>query len=170
MVQVILKETILGLGKFGQVVDVKPGYARNFLVPSQKALPVTEENRSIIENQRQELEAKEEVRKQEALELAQELAKKEFKISAVTSDGTRLYGSIGVGEVQKLLADNGYDQIEKRSINLIDGSIREVGAYRVLITYHADVQEELTVNVVSDTNASAHDDDTSDVSGESAQD
>ena len=62
-----------------------------------------------------------------------------------------------------------YDQ-EKRSINLIDGSIREVGAYRVLITYHADVQEELTVNVVSDTNASAHDDDTSDVTGESAQD
>ena len=81
MVQVILKETILGLGKFGQVVDVKPGYARNFLVPSQKALPVTEENRSIIESQRQELEAKEEVRKQEALKLAQELAKKEFKIS-----------------------------------------------------------------------------------------
>ena len=170
MVQVILKETILGLGKFGQVVDVKPGYARNFLVPSQKALPVTEENRTIIEGQRKELEAKEEVRKQEAMKLAQELAKKDFTISAVTSDGTRLYGSIGVSEVQKLLADQGYDKIEKRSINLIDGSIREVGAYRVLITYHADVQEELTVNVISDASGSAHEDATSDVSGESDQD
>jgi len=149
MVQVILKETILGLAQFGQVVDVRPGYARNFLVPSQKALPVTEENRAIIESQRADLEAKEAERREAAKELAKALAGQSFSIQTTTSDGTRLYGSIGVTEIQSLLAENGH-QIEKRAINIIDGPIREVGQYQVLITYHADVQESINVNILSD--------------------
>jgi len=149
MVQVILKETILGLGQFGQVVDVRPGYARNFLVPGQKALPVTEENRAMIESQRVELEAKEAERRAVAKELAKNLSGQSFSIQVTTSDGTRLYGSIGVTEIQALLAKNGH-QIEKRSINVIDGPIREIGQYQVLITYHADVQESITVNILSD--------------------
>jgi large subunit ribosomal protein L9 len=60
-----------------------------------------------------------------------------------------LYGSIGVTEIQSLLAENGH-QIEKRAINIIDGPIREVGQYQVLITYHADVQESINVNILSD--------------------
>ena len=153
MVQVILKETILGLGKFGEVVDVKPGYARNFLVPQHKALPVTEENRSVIESQRKDLEAKEADRRKAATELAKRLAAQKFMIEVTTSDGTRLYGSIGVSEVKHLLDEKGYEQIEKRAINIIDGPIREVGEYKVLITYHADVQDEITVRVVADANA-----------------
>ena len=149
MVQVILKETILGLGQFGQVVDVKAVYARTFLVPTHKALPVTEKNKTIIESQRAELEAKEAERCVAARELAKALAGQSFSIQTTTSDGTRLYGSIGVTEIQELLAENGHS-IEKRAINIVDGPIREIGQYQVLITYHADVQESISVNILSD--------------------
>ena len=154
MVQVILKETMIGLGKFGNVVEVKPGYARNYLILKIKRFQSLKKNRAVIESQRKDLEKQEAARKSAAEDLAKKLAKETFEILATTADGMKLYGSVGVSEIHKLLSDKGYDNTEKKAINIVEGPIRELGEYEVLVTFHAEVQGTITVKVASDLSSS----------------
>ncbi len=148
--QVILKESLLNLGKVGERVDVKNGYARNFLIPKNKALPVTKENLVIIEQQMEELKEKEKKIVAEVKLVAkkiEELGDLEHSVKVTEED--RLFGAVHVLDVINILKNNGFD-LDKRMVNLVNGPFRELGTYEVMVTLHPDVQVKTKLNVVAE--------------------
>jgi large subunit ribosomal protein L9 len=143
---VILMEKVKGLGAMGDVVTVKSGYARNFLVPKGKARVATEGNLQAFEARRAELEAK------AAADLATAQATHEKMQGLVVSIGTKagdegkLFGSVGTQDVVDALATLGF-AVERRQVQMPDGAIRVVGTYELVIALHAEVDATITVDV-----------------------
>jgi large subunit ribosomal protein L9 len=143
---VILMEKVKGLGTMGDVVSVKSGYARNFLVPTGKARMATEGNLQAFETRRAELEAK------AAADLAAAQATHEtmqglvVSIGAKAGDEGKLFGSVGTQDVVDALATLGYT-VERRQVQMPDGAIRVVGTYELVIALHAEVDATITVDV-----------------------
>lgn len=136
--QVILLERVKNLGSLGQKVTVKPGYGRNYLIPQKKAVFATEENIKMFEERRAELEKKEAQALAKAEQRAAKLNDATITISAQASDDGKLYGSVGVVEIQKALLDKSYE-VTKREILLPEGPFYEIGEYSVEIQVHSDV-------------------------------
>ena len=154
--QIILLESIPGLGKLGDEVTVAPGFARNFLVPQEKAIKLTQANRSYFESRKKELEAREADHLSQAQKRGEQLGKVELRKKVRASAEGKLFGSVGVLEVVQLFADAGVD-VAKREITLPAGTIRELGEYQVVVTCHSDVVVSIPVVIESD--AVVHDDD-----------
>lgn len=145
--EVILLEKIRGLGALGERVKVKPGYARNFLIPFNKAVFSTEKNREAVESRRAELEAKSEKAFQDAKDRAQKLSALQVSVPAHASDEGKLYGSVGVREISMAITEAGVN-VERHEIRLGEGPIRSIGEHTVSIALHSDVVIEMNVNVV----------------------
>lgn len=143
--QLILLEKILNLGDLGEVVNVKPGYGRNYLVPQGKAVPATKENVEKFEAERAQLEEAAATRLSKAQARHDALADLTVHISANASDEGNLYGSIGPREVAIAVTELGHP-LEKSEVVMGEGPIRVVGEHEVLVQLHADV--ELTITVV----------------------
>jgi large subunit ribosomal protein L9 len=148
--QIILLEKVGKLGNLGDVVKVKDGYARNFLIPQGKAKRATESNMAEFEARRAELEKAQ----QEKLAAAQALAEKlEGLMVQVTRnagmDG-RLFGSVTNADVSEALAAQGFD-IERSSIRMPDGPLKAVGDVQLEIGLHSDVVTTITVSVLGET-------------------
>ena len=145
--EVILKETIKNLGEIGDLVTVRPGYGRNYLVPQGKAAFATKENIKLLEKQKAELEVKQ---KEELVILKEQASKFEnvmLTIKAnITEDGN-LYGSIGTIDIANSAAENGLD-LERSVINLPDGPIKTIGMHEVSLVFHSDIKVQINVNVV----------------------
>lgn len=143
--EVILLERIEKLGQMGDTVKVKPGYARNYLLPQSKALRATETNRKIFEEQRAELEAANLKRRQEAEAAAEKMG--DIKLIMVRSAGEsgQLYGSVAARDIQEALKDEGY-KVERRQVEL-DNVIKSLGSYPVRLRLHPEVAIEITVTV-----------------------
>lgn len=148
--QVILMENIENLGKLGDKVTVKAGFARNFLVPGGKAKPATAANLEAFEKQRAELEKV----AAEALSVAQ--ARKdaieaigEVTITAKVGSEGKLFGSIGTADIADAITTAG-SAIEKREVRLPEGAIRETGEQKIDIHLYTDVDVTVTVNVVGE--------------------
>tara|TARA_B100000029_G_scaffold512824_1_gene610557 strand:+ start:738 stop:1277 length:540 start_codon:yes stop_codon:yes gene_type:complete len=145
--EVILKEDIQNLGKIGDVVNVKPGYGRNFLVPNGKAAFATKENLKNLETQKEELKRKQE---QELNILREQAAKFEnlsLTIEAnVTEEGT-LYGSIGTIDIANASKDRGLE-LERSIINLPDGAIKTIGEHEVNLIFHPEIQVKINIEIV----------------------
>lgn len=144
--KVILLEKINGLGKIGDNVDVKEGFARNFLLPEKKALRASKENIALFEAQKKDLEAKDVELKKEA----QVAAKKVEKVSLVAvrqaSEGGQLYGSVTSKDVAKMLKDENFD-VNSNQV-LIAHPIKSLGIYKdVQVILHPEVVVNITVNV-----------------------
>ncbi len=143
---VILMEKVKGLGTMGDVVSVKSGYARNFLVPTGKARMATEGNLQAFEARRAELEAK------AAADLAAAQATHEkmqglvVSIGAKAGDEGKLFGSVGTQDVVDALATLGF-AVERRQVQMPDGAIRVVGTYELVIALHSDVDATITLDV-----------------------
>jgi large subunit ribosomal protein L9 len=143
---VILMEKVKGLGTMGDVVSVKSGYARNFLVPTGKARMATEGNLQAFEARRAELEAK------AAADLAAAQATHEkmqglvVSIGAKAGDEGKLFGSVGTQDVVDALATLGF-AVERRQVQMPDGAIRVVGTYELVIALHAEVDATITLDV-----------------------
>ena len=146
--QVLLLEKVQNLGDLGDEVVVKSGYARNFLLPQRKALRATDENRKVFESRRQELETQAIEKLQGAERRAAQLDDFSVTILTRTSDGTRLYGSVGTVEIAKELGELGID-VHKSEI-ILSEHIREVGEYQVNIQVHADIVKTITVFIQPD--------------------
>ncbi|HXH71841.1 MAG TPA: 50S ribosomal protein L9 [Mariprofundaceae bacterium] len=146
--QLILLERVEGLGNVGDEVSVRPGYARNFLLPKGKAIVATDGNRKVLERRRTQLEAHEQALLDAAKDKASKLNGLELTITAPTSDGEHLYGSVSTHELADLLEAQGYE-IERRAI-LLDDNIKTVGEHAFRVRLHPDVIAELSVKVESE--------------------
>jgi large subunit ribosomal protein L9 len=144
--ELILLEKVQNLGDLGDKVKVKPGYGRNYLVPSGKAVPATAENLADFEARRAELEKLAWQKLSTAEERKSALEGLEVTLSANASDEGKLYGSIGPREIAIAVTDKGI-QIEKSEVVMGEGPIRYTGEHVVPIHLHADVETEITVIV-----------------------
>lgn len=146
--KVILTQTIESLGIIGSEVDVKPGYARNFLLPQKKAVTATPENRRRLEQDKAKFELQIAKERQLAEEMAKRLEGVSCKISAKVAEETRLYGSVGVREIIDALAAQNI-VVEKRML-LLSEPIKQLGTYRVPIRVYKGVEPEITVDVIAE--------------------
>ncbi|MFP3980468.1 MAG: 50S ribosomal protein L9 [Desulfobacterales bacterium] len=144
--RVILKETIESLGIIGSEVDVKKGYARNYLIPQSKAVPATEENRKKMEQERKKIELQLAKERERAEEMADRLKDVTVQIPAKVADEDRLYGSVAVRDIAEALAQQGIE-VQKRSI-LLPNTIKNLGTYQVPVRVYRDIEPEITVEVV----------------------
>ena len=146
---VILLEKIENLGDLGDKVSVKPGYARNHLIPKAKAKYATEENLKEFEARRDELEKLAKTN----LEIAQKRKEKldgiKISITAEANDEGLLFGSIGPYEIEKQLLENGHE-IERKEIRMPDGAIKKTGEYTIGI--HLGIDTDAIINLIVETN------------------
>jgi large subunit ribosomal protein L9 len=143
--EVILLERIGRLGQMGDVVNVKDGYARNFLLPRGKALRATEANRKHFESQRAQLEARDLERKTEAEAIAEKLNGETFIVIRQAGDNGQLYGSVSTLDIATAVTEGGFS-IERRQI-LLDRPIKALGLYEVRVSLHGEVEPHVIVNV-----------------------
>lgn len=143
--EVILLERIEKLGQMGDVVNVKPGFARNFLLPLNKALRATPENREQFESKRSELEAANAERRSEAESVAQGIQGTSVVIVRQASDAGQLYGSVRPRDIANALNEQGAD-IDRTQVKL-DTPIKAIGLHSVRIAVHPEVVVEITANV-----------------------
>ena len=145
--EVILKEDIKNLGEIGDVVSVKPGYGRNFLVPQGKAVFATADNLKNLEQQKEELRKKQEGELSLLREKAQTFEGLKLTIEAnVTEEGT-LYGSIGTIDIANAANEKGIE-LERSYINMPDGPIKMIGSHDVELLFHPEIQVIINVEVV----------------------
>lgn len=148
MTEIILQQDVENLGTAGEVVDVAPGYARNYLLPQGFALPATEGNlRRIREERRREERAAERVR-EKAESLASQLSGRSITFHERAGEGGALFGSVSVADVVDALADDGIE-LDADQV-LLDEPIKELGVYSVAVDLHEDVRPELKVWVVAE--------------------
>lgn len=146
--QVILKEKIRNLGDLGQQVNVKPGFARNFLIPQDKALQATKTNMEVFESQRAELEKIAAGKMADAQARADKIEGLKLSITAKTGDGGKLFGSITTRDIADAAAAEGVE-IDKHEIRLA-GAIREIGDFEAVVHLGSDLDAKLTLKVKSD--------------------
>jgi len=144
--KVILKETINSLGIIGSEVEVADGYARNYLLPQNKAVLASAQNRRILEQEKSKFEVQIAKKKKIAEEMAEMLQGVECRISAKVSDEDRLYGSVSVRDILDALAKQDI-KIEKRMV-LLKEAFKNTGTYKVPIRVYKDVEPEITVEIV----------------------
>ncbi|MBV52623.1 MAG: 50S ribosomal protein L9 [Coxiellaceae bacterium] len=145
--KVILQENVANLGKVGDQVNVKAGFARNFLLPHEKAVVATSQNLADFETRRAALEQAAEEKLALAKQRAEAMAKLTINIEALASDEGKLFGSIGPREVADAMLESGCEAIEKREVVMVDGPIRHVGEHNVMLSLHSDVSIELAIHV-----------------------
>lgn len=136
--QIILLQKVQNLGDLGEVVKVKPGYARNYLIPQGKASMATEANIEIFQQRKAELISKEKDSLAAATARAESIEGLEVTVSSNASPEGKLYGSIGTREIAEKLTENGFP-VDKSEVTLSEGVFREVGEYDVELKFHADV-------------------------------
>ena len=146
--EVILLEKVTKLGDLGDLVNVKSGYARNFLIPSGKAIRANEENKAEYEQRKISLEKAEESRKVEALGFSEKLKTLEIIIPVAVSEEGTLYGSIGTREISDAINLEGIE-IEKGAIRLPEGTLKELGIYKLDIELHPEIIQEISVTLTA---------------------
>ncbi len=146
--KVILTETIESLGIIGSEVTVADGYARNYLLPKNKAVLATPQNRKMLEQDKAKFEVQIAKEKGLAEEMAKRLEGVVCRISAKVSDEDRLYGSVTVRDIKDALAKQDI-KVEKRMV-LLTEPIKTIGVYQVPIRVYKDVEPEITVEVMPD--------------------
>ncbi len=142
--ELILLEKVAQLGDPGDLVKVKSGYGRNFLIPTGKAIRADEENKAEYEKRKEELLKAETERKEAALEEAKKLESLVLNIEVPVSEEGTLYGSIGTREITDSILEKGID-LEKSSIRLPECTLKEVGEYSIDIELHPEVVHGIKV-------------------------
>ena len=143
--EVILLERVENLGQMGDVVSVKPGYARNFLLPLKKALRANDANKNVFENQRVDLEARNLERKKEAEAAAEKLNGRSFVLIRQASETGSLYGSVSARDIAAVASDDGV-HIERGQVRL-EKPIKLLGLIPVRIVMHPEVSASININV-----------------------
>ena len=143
--EVILLERVAKLGQMGEVVRVKDGFARNYLLPQGKALRATDANRSKFEGMKQDLQAKNLETKSAADKIGSKLDGKSFSVIRQASETGQLYGSVSPRDLAALLTDNGFE-VDRSQIAL-NVPIKTIGQHKVPVHLHPEVEVSVTVNV-----------------------
>lgn len=148
MVQVILLKEMENLGEVGEVVDVKAGYARNYLVPRGFAIRATKANLARIEEEREHLVAAAEREIEKATSLASDIEGQSLNFPVKAGEDGRLFGSVSSSDIADALVDKGVE-VDRRQVQLAE-PIKQLGTYKVPIRLSAEVQPEVTVWVVAE--------------------
>ena len=146
--KVILLENIKRIGSIGEIIDVKRGFARNFLIANKKALYASKENINQVEKIKSQLSKKDNEKKQEAKKIAEKINKKEYKIEKLCTENNELYGSVKPTEISKFIKEIDNQEINPSMIQPIK-DIKSIGKFRVKISLHSEVDAEIVVNVIS---------------------
>ena len=146
---VILMERVSNLGDLGEEVAVKNGYARNYLIPTGKAVRANADNRKEFEARRADLERAANAKLTDASERAAQLVDRSVVIVARAGDEGKLYGSVGTAEIARALTDSVLP-IAKAEVRMPEGAIRAVGEYDVDIHLYADITQTVRVQVVAE--------------------
>ena len=144
--EVILLEKITKLGAPGDLVNVRSGFARNFLIPTGKAIKANEQNKTEYEQRKASLEAAELERKEVAEKLAEKINSLEISIPVAVSEEGTLYGSIGTREISEAINLQGIE-IEKGAIRLPEGTLKDLGEYQLDIELHPEVIQKISVSI-----------------------
>lgn len=149
--EIILLEDVRRLGQRGEVVTVKPGYARNYLLPQGSALRATKANRAYFEQQRKKIDARHTKERDAAAEIATAIAALSVKITKRAGENETLYGSVTTAEIAECLAKKGVT-VDKRSIDLGAGitGLKTLGDHKVAIDLHPQVIADLVVSVIAE--------------------
>ena len=146
--EVILLEKVAQLGDPGDLVNVKAGYGRNFLIPNGKAVRADEENKAEYEKRKEALLSAEAERKDLATNLASGMESLVIEITAKVSEEGTLYGSVGTREIADALVEKGH-QVEKSAVRLPEGVLKEVGEYSIDVELHPEVIAPITVKIIA---------------------
>ena len=149
--KVILLENVKKIGSIGEVIDVKRGFARNFLIANKKALYASKENIKEVEKIKTELNKKDQEKKKDAKQIYEALKNKTYEVKKLTTENKDLYGSIKPTEISKIL--NVTDKIDvKPSLIQPLNEIKSLGTFKVKINLHSEVQAEIKIKVISEDN------------------
>jgi len=146
--KVILLENLKKIGSIGEIIEVKRGFARNFLIANKKALYASKENISQVEKIKSELSKKDNERKQDAKKIAEQINKKEYKIKKLSTENNELYGSVKPTEISKLIKEINKLDIKPSMIEPVK-EIKSIGKFKVKVFLHSEVDAEIFVNVES---------------------
>ncbi|WP_440614649.1 50S ribosomal protein L9 [Candidatus Pelagibacter sp. HIMB1748] len=146
--KVILLENVKRIGSVGEVIDVKRGFARNFLIANKKALYASKENIKEVEKIKAELSKKDNERKQEAAKIAEQINNKEYSVQKLSTENNELYGSVKPTEISKLIQEENKIEIKPSMIQPVE-EIKSLGKFKVKISLHSEVDAEIVVNVTS---------------------
>ena len=146
---VILLERVNNLGDLGDEVVVKPGFARNFLLPKGKAVQANDANRAVFEERRAELESAANEKLGAARVRAEALSEYTLTIVVKVGDEGKLYGSVGTQDIANALVAEGFD-VQRSEVRMPEGVIRVAGDYQIGLQFHSDVIADITVSVVSE--------------------
>ena len=145
MVDLILLERVDKLGQMGQIVKVKPGYARNYLLPQKKAMRATKENLAYFETQRAQLEANNLQRKSEAADVSVKLEGLSVVLIRQAGESGQLYGSVAARDISDAVTKAGFT-VDKRQV-VLDRPIKTLGLHRLRVMLHPEVSATITANV-----------------------
>jgi len=148
--EVILKQDIPNLGYANEKVNVKPGYARNYLIPKGLALLATPANRKILAENLKQKSFKEEKVRNEAEELAKALKNITVRIGAKAAESGRIFGSVNAIQIAQALKDQYKFDIDRKKIHVDQEHIKEVGSYKAKIQLHKEIQVEIGFEVVAE--------------------
>jgi len=147
--KVILLENVRKVGSIGDVIDVKRGFARNYLISKKKALFASKENIKEVDKIKQELSKKDHEKKKEAKIIQEKLQNKEFEVKKLSTENKELYGSVKPTEIAKILAEKEKIEINPSMIQPVK-EIKSIGTYKVILNLHSEIQSEISIKVVSE--------------------
>jgi large subunit ribosomal protein L9 len=146
--KVILLENVKRLGSIGEVIEVKRGYARNFLISNKKALYASKENILEVEKIKADLSKKDNEKKKEASQISEIIKDKEYNVKKLSTENNELYGSVKPTEISKLIHEISNVEIKPSMIQPIE-EIKSLGKFKVKVFLHSEVDAEITINVSS---------------------
>ena len=144
--KVILLENIIKIGSIGDIIDVKRGFARNYLISSKKALYASKENIKEVEKIKKDLDKKDQEKKKNAKNIYEKINKKEYFVKKLSTENNELYGSVKPTEISKLILELDEIEIKPSMIQLVK-EIKSLGIFNVKVNLHSNVQAEISIKV-----------------------
>ena len=146
--KVILLENVKRVGSIGEVIEVKRGYARNFLIANKKALYASKENVAQVEKIKSDISQKDNEKKKEAVQISEQINGKEYSVKKLSTENNELYGSVKPTEIAKLIQEENKIDITPSMIQPIE-EIKSLGKFKVKVSLHSEVDAEITISVTS---------------------
>ena len=146
--KVILLENVKRIGSIGEVIEVKRGFARNFLIANKKALYASKENIKEVEKIKSELSKKDNEKKNDAKKIAEKVNRKEYSVKKLSTENNELYGSVKPTEISKIILEESNLEIKPSMIQPLK-EIKSLGKFKVKISLHSEVDAEIMINVTS---------------------
>ncbi|MCX8033697.1 MAG: 50S ribosomal protein L9 [Thermodesulfovibrio sp.] len=146
--KVILKEDVPTLGKAGQIINVKDGYARNFLIPRGLAFVADEKNIKLLEYQKKKIEEEAKKKRQDAESVALRLSEIQLTIKAKAGEDHKLFGSVTSKDIAEALEKQGFS-IDKKQVNIVE-PIKRLGEYEVEVKLHSNIITKIKVNIIAE--------------------